>query len=82
MAADGTTTLLLWVVLTGAVVLVALTATWFLGSMAANGLLNMATRYVASSQASSHFTAMDSLQAACSSTVPLGWWVVASGLKR
>lgn len=44
LAADGFTTLLLWVVLTGAVVLVALTATWFLGSMAIDGLLNMATR--------------------------------------
>lgn len=42
IAADGTTTALLWVVLTGAVVLVALTATWFLGSMAASGLLHMA----------------------------------------
>jgi hypothetical protein len=44
LAADGATSLLLWVVMTGAVVLVALTATWFLGSMAIDGLLNMATR--------------------------------------
>jgi hypothetical protein len=44
LAADGAATLLLWLVLTGAVVLLALTATWFLGSMAIDGLLTMATR--------------------------------------
>lgn len=46
LAADGATTALLWLVLTGAVVLVALTATWYLGSMAIDGLLTMATRCV------------------------------------
>lgn len=50
LAADAATSLLLWVVMTGAVVLVALTATWFLGSMAIDGLLNMATRYSADAE--------------------------------
>jgi len=44
MAADGFTALLLWVLLLGAVVLLAFTATWFLGSMAADMLLNTATQ--------------------------------------
>lgn len=45
-AGDGFTTFLLWVVLLGSVALVALTATWYLGSLAADALLNTATRYV------------------------------------
>lgn len=44
VAADGFTALLLWVLLLGAVVLLAFTATWFLGSMAADLLLNTATQ--------------------------------------
>lgn len=46
MAGDGFTSLLLWVVLAGAVAMFALTATLFLGSWAADGVLHMATRWV------------------------------------
>lgn len=44
LAADGFAALLLWVLLFGAMVLLALTATWFLGSMAVDTLLNTATQ--------------------------------------
>jgi hypothetical protein len=46
VAGDGFTSLLLWVVLAGAVAMFALTATLFLGSWAADGVLSMATRWV------------------------------------
>jgi hypothetical protein len=46
MAGDGFTSFLLWVVLAGAVAMFALTATLFLGSWAADGVLRMATRWV------------------------------------